>query len=367
MNYREFEEQLQAMLQRNTAHLSKQETVDAQIVDTIPQESASTEKEVILYQTDDGNINVSVFFYNESFWLSQKSMADLFGVDRTVITKHLSNIFSDKELDKNSVCAIFAHTASDGKKYNTQYYNLDAIISVGYRINSYKATKFRQWATKTLREYMIKGFVINDDMLKNGKSFGKDYFDELLERIKEIRASERRFYQKITDIYAQCSYDYDPKSETTRTFFQTVQNKLLFAITGHTAPEIIANRADSSKEHMGMQTWKNAPDGKILKSDVTVSKNYLSQKELSGLNDIVNMYLDYAENQAKRNKLMSMNDWITKLDSFLNFNEYDIMQNIGVVSRKVADSLAIKEYEKYRIIQDDNYISDFDKATEKYL
>lgn len=367
MNYREFEEQLQAMLQRNTAHLSKQETVDAQIVDTIPQESASTEKEVILYQTDDGNINVSVFFYNESFWLSQKAMADLFGVDRTVITKHLSNIFSDKELDKNSVCAIFAHTASDGKKYNTQYYNLDAIISVGYRINSYKATKFRQWATKTLREYMIKGFVINDDMLKNGKSFGKDYFDELLERIKEIRASERRFYQKITDIYAQCSYDYDPKSETTRTFFQTVQNKLLFAITGHTAPEIIANRADSSKEHMGMQTWKNAPDGKILKSDVTVSKNYLSQKELSGLNDIVNMYLDYAENQAKRNKLMSMNDWITKLDSFLNFNEYDIMQNIGVISRKVADSLAIKEYEKYRIIQDDNYISDFDKATEKYL
>ena len=343
MNDREFEEQLQAMLQRNTAHLSKQETVDAQIVETIPQESASTEKEVILYQTDDGNINVSVFFYNESFWLSQKAMADLFGVDRTVITKHLSNIFSDKELDKNSVCAIFAHTASDGKKYNTQYYNLDAIISVGYRINSYKATKFRQWATKTLREYMIKGFVINDDMLKNGKSFGKDYFDELLERIKEIRASERRFYQKITDIYAQCSYDYDPKSETTRTFFQTVQNKLLFAITGHTAPEIIANRADSSKEHMGMQTWKNAPDGKILKSDVTVSKNYLSQKELSGLNDIVNMYLDYAENQAKRNKLMSMNDWITKLDSFLNFNEYDIMQNIGVVSRKVADSLAIKD------------------------
>lgn len=367
MNDREFEEQLQAMLQRNTAHLSKQETVDAQIVETIPQESASTEKEVILYQTDDGNMNVSVFFYNESFWLSQKAMADLFGVDRTVITKHLSNIFSDKELDKNSVCAIFAHTASDGKKYNTQYYNLDAIISVGYRINSYKATKFRQWATKTLREYMIKGFVINDDMLKNGKSFGKDYFDELLERIKEIRASERRFYQKITDIYAQCSYDYDPKSETTRTFFQTVQNKLLFAITGHTAPEIIANRADSSKEHMGMQTWKNAPNGKILKSDVTISKNYLSQKELSGLNDIVNMYLDYAENQAKRNKLMSMNDWITKLDSFLNFNEYDIMQNIGVVSRKVADSLAIKEYEKYRIIQDDNYVSDFDKATEKYL
>lgn len=365
MSDREFEKQLQAMLQTNTVHSPNQEPIDAQIVETIPQEPVSAEKEVILYQTDDENINVSVFFYDETFWLTQKAMADLFGVDRTVITKHLSNIFSDEELDKNSVCAIFAHTASDGKKYRTQYYNLDAIISVGYRVNSIKATKFRQWATKTLREYMIKGFVINDDMLKNGKAFGKDYFDELLERIKEIRASERRFYQKITDIYAQCSYDYDPTSEITRTFFQTVQNKLLFAITGHTAPEIIMSRADSSKEHMGMLTWKNAPDGKILKSDVTVSKNYLSKEELSGLNDIVSMYLDYAENQAKRNKLMSMNDWITKLDSFLHFNEYDLLQNIGIVSREVANSLAIKEYEKYRIIQDDNYVSDFDKATEK--
>lgn len=353
------------MLQRNTVHSPNQEPIDAQIVESIPQEPVSAEKEVILYQTDDGNINVSVFFYDETFWLTQKAMADLFGVDRTVITKHLSNVFSDEELDKNSVCAIFAHTASDGKKYRTQYYNLDAIISVGYRVNSIKATKFRQWATKTLREYIIKGFVINDDMLKNGKAFGKDYFDELLERIKEIRASERRFYQKITDIYAQCSYDYDPTSEITRIFFQTVQNKLLFAITGHTAPEIIMSRADSSKEHMGMLTWKNAPDGKILKSDVTVSKNYLSKEELSGLNDIVSMYLDYAENQAKRNKLMSMNDWITKLDSFLHFNEYDLLQNIGIVSREVANSLAIKEYEKYRIIQDDSYVSDFDKAAEK--
>ena len=258
-------------------------------------------------------------------------------------------------------------TASDGKNYKTLYYNLDAIIAVGYRINSYQATKFRQWATATLKEYMIKGFVLNDDMLKNGSKFGKDYFDELLERIKEIRASERRFYQKITDIYAQCSYDYDPKSETTRTFFKTVQNKLLFAITGHTAPEIIHDRADSTKDHMGMQTWKNAPDGKILKSDVTVSKNYLSKEEISGLNDIVNMYLDYAENQAKRNKLMSMNDWITKLDSFLQFNEYDLMENLGIISREVANSLAIEEYEKYRVIQDDNYVSDFDKATKKYL
>lgn len=350
MNNREFEKQLQAMLQKNAT-----------------ENSASTEKEVILYQTDDGSIKVSVIYYNESFWLTQKAMAELFGVNVPAISKHLTNIFSDGELDKASVISILETTASDGKKYSTQYYNLDAIIAVGYRVNSYKATKFRQWATKTLREYIIKGFVINDDMLKNGKAFGKDYFDELLERIKEIRASERRFYQKITDIYAQCSYDYDPRSETTRTFFQTVQNKLLFAITGHTAPELIYDRADSSKEHMGMQTWKNAPDGKILKSDVTVSKNYLSKEELSGLNDIVSMYLDYAENQAKRNKLMSMSDWVTKLDSFLHFNEYDLMQNIGIVSREVANSLAIKEYEKYRIIQDDNYVSDFDKATEKYL
>lgn len=352
----DFKDQLQAMLVRNSTHTS------APILS-----SDTSTKDIVLYQTDDGNINVSVVYYAESFWLTQKAMGELFGVDRTVITKHLSNIFSDGELIKDSVCAIFAHTADDGKRYNTQYYNLDAIISVGYRVNSIKATKFRQWATTTLKEYIIKGFVLNDDMLKNGSKFGKDYFDELLERIKEIRASERRFYQKITDIYAQCSYDYDSKSETTRTFFKTVQNKLLFAITGHTAPEIIHDRADSTKEHMGMHTWKNAPDGKILKSDVIVSKNYLSADELSGLNDIVNMYLDYAENQAKRNKLMSMNDWIAKLDSFLQFNEYDLMQNIGNVSREVADALAVSEYEKYRITQDENYFSDFDRLTEKYL
>ena len=363
----DFKDQLQAMLLRNTRLTGEQPTTPAKSDESQLISPDSPVKEVVLYQTDDGNVNISVIYYEESFWLTQKVMGELFEVDRTVITKHLSNIFSDGELIKNSVCAIFAHTANDGKKYNTQYYNLDAIIAVGYRINSIKATKFRQWATATLKEYIIKGFVLNDDMLKNGPKFGKDYFDELLEKIKEIRASERRFYQKITDIYAQCSYDYDPKSETTRTFFQTVQNKLLFAITGHTAPEIIHDRADSTRDHMGMQTWKNAPNGKILKSDVTISKNYLSKEEISGLNDIVNMYLDYAENQAKRNKLMSMNDWITKLDSFLQFNEYDLMENLGIVSREVANSLAIREYEKYRVIQDNNYVSDFDKATKKYL
>ncbi len=204
-------------------------------------------------------------------------------------------------------------------------------------------------------------------MLKNGKQFGKDYFDELLERIKEIRASERRFYQKITDVYAQCSYDYDSKSPITTSFFQTVQNKLLFAITGKTAPELIAGRADSEKEHMGLTTWKNAPDGKILSTDVTVSKNYLDQAELSGLNDIVSMYLDYAENQAKRNKLMSMNDWVTRLDAFLNFNEYDLLHDKGKVKREVADALAKGEYKKYRVLQDEKYVSDFDKSTAKYL
>ena len=362
-----FNDQLRAMLLRNTGHATEQPIIPVKSDEPQIASTDSSAKEVVLYQTEDGNVNISVIYYQESFWLTQKAMGELFEVDRTVITKHLSKIFSDGELVKNSVCAIFAHTANDGKKYNTQYYNLDAIIAVGYRVNSMKATKFRQWATVTLKEYIIKGFVLNDDMLKNGSKFGKDYFDELLERIKEIRASERRFYQKITDIYAQCSYDYDSKSETTRTFFKTVQNKLLFAITGHTAPEIIHDRADSTKEHMGMQTWKNAPDGKILKSDVTVSKNYLSKEELSGLNDIVNMYLDYAENQAKRNKLMSMKDWITKLDSFLQFNEYDLMENLGIVSREVADSLAIKEYEKYRVVQDKNYVSDFDEATRKYL
>ena len=366
----DFRKQLQAMLLRNTNHAEEQPIAPAKSDELQTISPDTPAREVVLYQTDDGNVNVSVIYYDETFWLTQKAMAELFGVNVPIISKHLQNIYEDGELFKNSTISKMETVRIEGTrqvKRTLDYYNLDAIIAVGYRVNSIKATKFRQWATATLKEYMLKGFVLNDDMLKNGPKFGKDYFDELLEKIKEIRASERRFYQKITDIYAQCSYDYDPKSEITRTFFKTVQNKLLFAITGHTAPEIIHDRADSTKEHMGMQTWKNAPDGKILKSDVTVSKNYLSKEEMSGLNDIVNLYLDYAENQAKRNKLMSMNDWITKLDSFLQFNEYDLMENLGIVSREVADSLAIKEYEKYRVIQDNNYVSDFDEATKKYL
>ena len=328
------------------------------------------ENKIILYSTSEGDIKISVIFQDETFWLTQKAMAELFDCSSDNISLHLKNIFSEGELNEISTTENISVVEQEGTRQiqrKKKFYNLDAIIAVGYRINSKKATQFRRWATDTLRQYITKGFVLNDEMLKNGRPFGKDYFDELLERIKEIRASERRFYQKITDIYAQCSYDYDAKSEITDNFFKTVQNKLLYAITGHTAPELIKDRADSKKDHMGLTNWKNAPDGKILKSDVTVSKNYLQEKELSELNDIVNMYLDYAENQAKRNKLMSMSDWVQRLDSFLNFNEYDILNNPGKVKREVADQLAIDEYNKYRILQDKKYISDFDKATKKYL
>lgn len=364
----DFNAKLQTLAQRvRTSQKGNHLIDDNKMIKNYKTQPSFSEKEVVLYQTEEGNINVSVYYHDESFWLTQKAMAEIFGCSTDNISLHLKNIFADGELDRDSVTEKISATATDGKNYLTQFYNLDAIIAVGYRINSIKATKFRQWATSTLKEFIIKGFVLNDDMLKNGKKFGKDYFDELLERIKEIRASERRFYQKITDIYAQCSYDYDSKSEITKTFFKTVQNKLLFAITGHTAPELIYDRVDSTRENMGLTTWKNAPNGKILKSDVTISKNYLSQEEMSGLNDIVNMYLDYAENQAKRNKLMSMDDWVIKLDSFLKFNEYDLMENLGSVSREIAEHLAIKEYDKYRIIQDESYVSDFDKMTQKYL
>lgn len=363
----DFEKELEALRQR-VLHSNNSTSNSNDESDTILDLPPSGN--VLFYQTPQENIIVSVYFYNETFWMTQKAIAQLFNVDVTTINYHIKEIYATEELFESSTIGIFPIVQTEGTrqiKRNIRHYNLDMVISVGYRVNSKRATQFRQWTTATLREYIIKGFAINDDMLKNGKAFGQDYFDELLERIKEIRASERRFYQKITDIYAQCSYDYDPSSPITKTFFKTVQNKLLFAVTGHTAPELINTRADSSKEHMGLTTWKNAPDGKILQSDVTISKNYLDQKELSGLNDIVNMYLDYAENQAKRNKLMAMKDWINKLDSFLNFNEYDILNNSGIISREVADKLAIKEYKTYRIKQDQEYTSDFDKATEKYM
>ncbi|MBU4226615.1 MAG: virulence RhuM family protein [Chloroflexi bacterium] len=321
--------------------------------------------EIIFYTSPDGNKKVAVYYQGESVWLTQKQMAELYNVDRSVITKHLKNIFSEGELREDTVSAIFAHTAGDGKTYQTNFYNLDAIIAVGYRANSYQATQFRIWATQTLKEFIIKGFVLDDERLKQGKRFGKDYFDELLERIREIRASERRFYQKITDIYQQCSIDYDKDAEVTLIFFKTVQNKLHWAITGKTAAEIVAGRANAKKFYMGLAIWKNAPDGKILKSDVSIAKNYLKENEIKELERNVTMYLDYAENQAARLISMKMTDWVKKLDAFLQFNEYDILNNAGKVSHEVAKELAEQEYEKFRIIQDKTFESDFDKEVKK--
>jgi hypothetical protein len=317
--------------------------------------------DIILYTAETGDVKVEVIFSDETFWLNQKKLAELFKVDRSVITKHLKNIFTEKELDEKSVSAKIAHTAVDGKTYSVQFYNLDAIIAVGYRVNSFQATQFRIWATKTLREFMIKGFVLDDERLKQGNRFGKDYFDELLERIREIRASERRFYQKITDIYQQCSIDYNQDAEITRKFYKMVQNKLHWAVTGKTAAQLIAERADSSKSQMGLQTWKNVPKGKILKSDVVVAKNYLNEKEIKELERIVSMYLDYAENQAARQIPMKMSDWINKVNAFLQFNEYDILKDAGKISHEIAVKLAESEFDKFRVMQDHNYESDFDK------
>lgn len=326
------------------------------------------ESDIILYTNPQGHVRVEVYFEEETFWLSQKRMSELFGKDVRTINEHLKNIFESGELDPDPTIRKFRIVQMEGNREvsrEVDFYNLDAVIAVGYRVNSYEATQFRIWATKTLREYIIKGFVLDDERLKQGQRFGKDYFDELLERIREIRASERRFYQKITDIYAECSIDYDPKAEITQTFYKTVQNKLHWAITGHTAAELIAKRTDATKPNMGLTTWKNAPDGKILKSDVSIAKNYLYEKEINELNRIVTMYLDYAENQAARQIPMKMTDWVTKLDAFLQFNEYDVLKDAGKVSHKVAQNLANKTFDQYRIIQDRNYESDFDKQVKK--
>lgn len=319
---------------------------------------------ILFYTTPKKDIKIDVHLEDETIWLSQKQMTKLFGTVKSTISEHLKNIFSTGELQEEVTVRKFRTVQQEGNREvtrNIEFYNLDAIIAVGYRVNSIEATQFRIWATKVLKEFIVKGFVLDDERLKNGSHFGKDYFDELLEKIREIRASERRFYQKITDIYKECSIDYDPKSPNTIKFFQTVQNKLEFAITGLTAPEIIKNRADKEKANMGLTTWSNAPDGKILKSDVTVAKNYLSQDEIGELNRIVSMYLDFAENQAKRGVVMKMSDWIVKLDAFLEFNGYEILQNLGKVKRNVANVTALKEYEAFRVQQDKEYLSDFDK------
>ena len=325
----------------------------------------SAPSQFLLYTAPDGAVKVDVFFKDETVWLTQKVLAELFGVDRSVITKHLRNIFKERELAEESVCALFAQTATDGKTYQTRYYNLDAIIAVGYRVNSYQATQFRIWATKTLREFIIKGFVLDDERLKRGRQvFGKDYFDELLERIREIRASERRFYQKITDIYA-LSVDYSADAPVTKDFFATVQNKLHWAITGQTAAELIRASADASKPHMGLTTWKHAPSGKILKSDVTVAKNYLGEAHIKELNRIVSAYLDLAENRAERGILMKMTDWASFLNSFLELSNYPILQDKGKVSALEAKLKAEGEYEVYRQRQDADYVSDFDREIKR--
>jgi hypothetical protein len=322
------------------------------------------ESEIIFYQGEDGNIKIEVFYHDETFWMTQKKMSELFGVQRPAITKHLKNIFVSGELEEDSVSSILEHTAEDGKKYETTFYNLDAIIAVGYRVNSRQATKFRIWATKTLKEFIIKGFVLDDERLKQGKHFGKDYFDELLERIREIRASERRFYQKITDIYA-LSIDYDKNDKLTKDFFATVQNKLHWAITGKTAAEIIYSSADATKIYMGLTNWKHAPEGKILKSDVSVAKNYLNEQHIKELNRIVSAYLDLAENRAERQIPTKMHEWIDFLHQFLELSNYPILKDKGKVSALEAKIKAEKEFDKYRKIQDKNYTSDFDKEIKR--
>ncbi len=320
----------------------------------------------ILYSTQDGEVRVDVFVNDETVWLTQKAMQELFDRSKSTVSEHISNIFKEGELDEIQVVRKFRTTADDGKDYEVSFYNLDVIISVGYRIKSQRGTQFRIWATKTLKEFIIKGFVLDDKRLKQGgQIFGKDYFEELLERIREIRASERRFYQKITDIYAQCSIDYDLKSELTLNFYKTVQNKLHWAITGNTAAEIIENRANAVNSNMGLTTWRNSPAGKILKSDTNIAKNYLSEKEISELNRLVELYLNFAELQAERNIPMKMNEWVEALDSFLKINRYDLLNNSGKISHDVAIKKADNEFEKYRIIQDQKFISDFDKEVKK--
>ncbi|MDY0104740.1 MAG: virulence RhuM family protein [Lentimicrobium sp.] len=321
---------------------------------------------ILLYTTPNGNVKVEIYLQDETVWLTQQKIADLFGVQRPAITKHLKNIFDTRELREEAVCSKMELTAADGKSYSTQIYNLDAIISVGYRVNSVQATHFRIWATERLKEYIIKGFVMDDERLKKPDNiFGKDYFDELLERIRDIRSSERRFYQKITDIYSQCSADYNADAETTKSFFATVQNKLHWAITGQTAAEIIATRADSSKANMGLTSWAHAPNGRIRKTDVVIAKNYLRKEELEGLNRIVAMYLDYAENQANKGIVMYMDDWVEKLDAFLKFNEEAILKHSGKVAHEIALTLAEKEFEKYRIKQERILESDFDRTVKE--
>ena len=324
------------------------------------------EQQILFYQSESGNVNLNVTFFNESFWLTQKNIAKLFGVEVPAISKHLANIYESYELKKEATISILETVQLEGKrnvKRNVEFYNLDAIIAVGYRVNSKQATQFRIWATNTLKEFIIKGFVLNDEMLKNGKPFGKDYFKELLQRIRSIRASERRIYQQITDIFAECSIDYDSNSEITKNFFAFVQNKFHFAITGKTAAEIIYKSVDKSKENLGLTTWKNSPDGRILKSDVMIAKNYLEEKEIKQLERTVSSYFDYIEGLIERENTFTMEQLSESVNKFLTFNEYKVLEGKGSVSKLEADKKAIQEYDEFNKTQ--KIISDFDKYIKK--
>lgn len=322
----------------------------------------NNDNNILIYQTEEGNTKIDVRLENGTVWMTQKAIAELYQSTKQNISLHINNILEDGELEEDSVVKFYLTTASDGKNYKVKHYNLEMIIAIGYRVRSHRGTQFRQWATERLNEYLVKGFTMDDDRLKEMRNFGQDYFDELLERIRDIRASERRFYQKITDIYAT-AVDYDGKAEISHEFFATVQNKLHFAIHGHTASELIASRADATKENMGLTSWKG---DKVKKQDAKVAKNYLTEKEMKSLNRIVTMYLDYADDQAERNQPMYMKDWVEKLNAFLQFNGRDILKNAGKISAKVAEQLAVQEYEKFnqaRITQ--NVDSDFDEFIKK--
>ena len=320
--------------------------------------------EFLLYTAPSGDVKVEIFFHNENVWLTQKRMAELFNVNVPAISKHLKNIFESGELDEKVVISILETTAEDGKNYNTKYYNLDAIISVGYRVNSSQATQFRIWATNLLREFMIKGFIMDDDRLKNGRYFGKDYFRELLERVRSIRTSERRIYQQITDIFSECSIDYDKNSQTTKDFFATVQNKFHYAISGQTASEIIYKNVDAEKEYMGLKTWKNSPDGRILKSDTSIAKNYLTEKEIKKLERGITGFFDYIENIIENRTTFTMQQFAESVNKFLTFNEYKILIEKGTISASLAKEKAHDEYEKYNKTQ--RITSDFDKVLKAF-
>ncbi len=320
------------------------------------------EKNILFYSDENGKTKVEVILRDENVWLNVNAIADLFDVQRPAITKHIKNIYEDEELEERSTCSKMEHVGNNGKQvYNTKYYNLDMIISIGFRVNSKKAIKFRTWANMVIKDYMIQGFALDDDRFMHGKKADLEYFKRLLERIKLIRTSERMFYQKITDIFAECSIDYDKNSQIARDFYMNIQNKFHYAITGNTAAEIIYNRVDSKKEHMGLTNWNKSPDGKILKSDVSIAKNYLGEDELKKLNNLVNIFLDIAENNAERKLVMSMRDWNNEVETSLKLFHYEVLDNKGKISALKAREKAENEYEKYKIIQDKNYVSDFDK------